>query len=327
VRPIRRRFLRMATGALALGAISRIAWAQSNYPARSVRVIVPFAPGGSTDIFARITAQKLSERLGKQFYVENIGGAGGNLGTAQAARAAPDGYTVLFAFGSFVVNPNIFAKIPYDPVRDFAPVTLAVTTPTALIVNPAVPAKTVAELAALIKANPGKYSFAHGGFGAQPHLTGEQFRLALALDLTQVPYNGAGPANASVVAGHTPIGFSSVAAAAPHINDGKLRALAVTSKARSHVLPDVPTMAEAGLANIVGDSWVGVLLPAGTPHDIVSLLHREIIEIIAQPDMKERLATLGFEPVASTPEEFARLIKDELETWGKVIRAAGIKLQ
>jgi tripartite-type tricarboxylate transporter receptor subunit TctC len=327
VRPIRRRSLRVAAGALVLSVLAPVAWAQSNYPARSVRVIVPFAPGGGTDIFARVTAQKLSERLGKQFYVENISGAGGNLGTAQAARATPDGYTVLFAFGSFVVNPNLFAKVLYDPVRDFEPVTLAVTTPTALVVNPAVPANTVAELVALIKANPGKYSFAHGGFGAQPHLTGEQFRLALALDLTQVPYSGAGPANASVVAGHTPVGFSSLAGAAPYINDGKLRALAVTSKARSQLLPDVPTMAEAGLANIVGDSWVGVLLPAGTPHDIVSLLHREIVEIIAQPDMKERLATLGYEPVASTPEEFAQVIKDELDTWGKVIRAAGIKLQ
>jgi tripartite-type tricarboxylate transporter receptor subunit TctC len=324
--PHRRHVLHLAGGAAAGLAAPTIASAQT-YPARPVRVIVPFAPGGGTDIFTRIAAHKLSESLGQQFYIENIAGATGNLGTGQAARARPDGYTVLFAFGSFVLNPLTHAKVPYDPQKDFAPVTLAVVATTAVIVHPAVPASSVKELVALIKANPGKYNYATGGVGAQPHLVGEQLRLSLGLDLVHVPFGGAGPANASVVAGHTPIGFASLASAAPYVKDGKLRALAVTSKTRSQSLPDVPTMAEVGYPNVEGDSWVGVLVPAGTPKEVITTLHREIVKIIALPDMKERLATLGYDPVGSTPEEFARRITAELETWGKVIRAANIKPQ
>jgi tripartite-type tricarboxylate transporter receptor subunit TctC len=322
----RRTLLHLAAGAAALLVVSRVARAQT-YPSRPVRVIVPFPPGGGTDIFARIAAQKLSESLGQQFYIENIAGAAGNVGTGQAARARPDGYTVLFAFGSFVVNPNIYAKTPYDPQKDFAPVTLAVVATTALVVNPAVPATSVKDLVALIKANPGKYNYASGGVGAQPHLVGEQLRLSLGLDLVHVPFGGAGPANASVVAGHTPIGFASLASAAPYVKDGTLRALAVTSKTRSQSLPDVPTMAEAGYPNIEGDSWVGVLVPAGTPKEVITTLHREVVKIIALPDMKDHLVTLGFDPVGSTPEEFARRITAEIETWGKVIRAANIKAE
>jgi tripartite-type tricarboxylate transporter receptor subunit TctC len=322
----RRQFLHLAAGAAALPAVLRIAWAQA-YPARPVRVIVPFAPGGTTDIFARLAAQKLSEQLGKQFYVENIPGASGNIGTGQAARAAPDGYTVLFAFSSHVVNPTLFDKIPYDPNKDFEPVTLAVVSTTVLTVNPSVPAKTVKDLVSLIRANPGKYNFASPGAGTQAHLAGEQFRMSLALDLVHVPYNGAGPSVASVVAGHSPIGFSTLASAGPYIAAGTLRALAITSKMRSKIQPDLPTMTEAGYPDIEGDSWVGVLIPAGTPKDIGMLLHREIIKIIALPDMKERLTTIGFDLVASTPEEFAMRIKAEIETWGKVIRAGNIKPQ
>jgi tripartite-type tricarboxylate transporter receptor subunit TctC len=322
----RRQFLHLAAGAAALSGVSRIARAQA-YPTRPVRVIVPFAPGGGTDIFARVAAQKLSENLGQQFYIENVVGAAGNIGMGQAARARPDGYTVLFAFGSLVVNPSIYAKTPYDPQKDFAPVTLAVVATTVLVVNPAVPATSVKELVALIKANPGKYSFASGGVGAQPHLVGEQLRLSLGLDLVPVPFSGAGPANASVVAGHTPIGFGSLASAAPYIKDGTLRALAITSKARSQGLPDVPTMAEAGYPDIEGDSWVGVLVPAATPKEVINTLHREVVKIVALPDMKERLVTLGFDPAGSTPEEFAQRIMAELEMWGKVIRAANIKAQ
>src|SRR6516162_6308667 len=322
----RRNFLHLAAGAAALPAMSRVARAQA-YPTRPVRVIVPFAPGGGTDIFARIAAQKLGESLGQQFYIENIAGAGGNIGVGQAARATPDGYTVLFAFGSFVVNPNTYAKVPYDPQKDFAPITLAVVATTALVVNPAVPATSVKDLIALIKANPGKYNYASGGVGAQPHLVGEQLRLSLGLDLVHVPFNGAGPANASVVAGHTPIGFASLASVAPYVKDGKLRALAITSKERSQAMPDVPTMTEVGYPNIEGDSWFGVLVPGGTPKEVITTLHREVVKIIALPEMKERLVTLGYDPVGSTPEEFARRIATELETWGKVIRAANIKPQ
>ena len=319
----RRQFLHLVSGAAAFAAV-RTALAEA-YPSRPVRVIVPFAPGGATDIFARITTQKLSEYLGQQFYIENIAGAGGNIGAGQAARATPDGYTVLFAFGSFVVNPSTYPKIPYDPQKDFAPVTLAVVTPTVLVVNPMVPAASFEDLVALIKANPGKYNYASGGVGGQPHLVGEQLRLSLGLDLVHVPFNGAGPAMASVVAGHTPIGFASLASAEPYIKDDKLRALAITSKTRSPSLSGVPTMAQAGYPNIQGDSWVGVLVPAGAPKEVITSLHRELVKILALPDVQERLLTLGYDPVGSTPEEFAQRITAELETWASVIRAAGIK--
>jgi tripartite-type tricarboxylate transporter receptor subunit TctC len=327
MRVTRRQCLCVAGAALAIPTLAGFAWAQQSYPARPVRVIVPFAPGGTVDVFARVTTQKLSDRLGKQFYVENIAGATGNIGTGQAARAVPDGYTLFFAFSSFVVNPSLFAKVPYDPINDFAPITLAVASTHVITVNPSVPANTMRELVALIKANPGKYSFASGGTGTQAHLLGEQFRLSLGLDLVHVPFNGAGPAMASVVAGHSPIGFSTLASAAAQITGGQVRALAVTSKARSQLLSTVPTTAEAGYPDIEGDGWVGVFAPAGTPKEIVTSLHREIVKIIASSDMKERLPTLGFEPVASSPEEFAARIKAEVETWGKVVRAANIKIQ
>jgi tripartite-type tricarboxylate transporter receptor subunit TctC len=323
----RRRFLQLASiAAAALPAFSQPARGQA-YPARPVRLIVGFAPGGPTDVFARVIAQKLGENLGKQFYVDNITGGTGNIATGQAAKAAPDGYTVLFAFSSYVVNPTLFDRVPYDPYKDFEPVTLAVSSTTVLSINPSVPAKTVADLVALIRAGSAKYSFATGGTGSQTHLAGEQFRLSLGLDLVHVPFNGGGPAIAAVVAGHAPIGFNALTPAVPQIKEGRLRALAVTSKTRSQILPDVPTMTEAGYPGIAGDSWVGVLVPAGTPKEIVTLLHREIAKIIALPDMRERLATLGFEPVVSTPEEFASQIRIEIETWGKVIRAANIKAQ
>jgi tripartite-type tricarboxylate transporter receptor subunit TctC len=290
-----------------------------------VRSVVAFAPGGTTDTFARIMAQKLSETLGKQFYVENIAGATGNIGTGLVAKAAPDGYTLLFAFSSYVVNPTLFEKIPYDPIKDFDPVSLAVTSTSVLTVHPSVPAKTVKDLVGLIKASSGKYSFSSAGAGTQSHLAGEQLRVLLGLDLVHVPYNSGGMAIGAVVAGHTPIGFTSPAAAVPQIKQGNVRALAITSGKRSQILPDVPTFAEAGFPEIESDSWVGILVPAGTPRDVVALLHREAAKILAQPDMKERLATLGYDVVASTPEEFSARIKTEIAMWGRVIRAANIK--
>jgi tripartite-type tricarboxylate transporter receptor subunit TctC len=321
----RRQFM-LAAGAALSGLAPRFALAQT-YPTRPVRAVVAFAPGGVADTFARILTQKLSESLGKQFYVDNITGATGNIGTAQVAKAAPDGYTILFAFSSHVVNPTLFGKLPFDPVKDFAPVSLCVASTSLLTVNPAVPATTVKELVDLIKANPGKYSFSSAGAGTQAHLAGEQFRIYLGLDLVHVPYTGGGPAAAAVVAGHTPIGFSSPQAAGQFVKDGTLRGLAVTSKTRSQLVPEVPTMTAAGYPEIEGDSWVGILAPAGTPKDIVALLHREVAKILALPDMKERLAALGYDIVASTPEEYARRIEVEIELWAKVIRAANIKAQ
>jgi tripartite-type tricarboxylate transporter receptor subunit TctC len=322
--PGRRRFLQFAGAVMAAPALLRRAAAQG-YPTRAVRVVVPFAPGGITDVLARLIAEKWSENLGKQFYVENVTGGSGNIGMGQAAKATPDGYTILTAFVSYVVNPALFAKVPYDPVRDFDPIGLAVTSTTVLVVNPQVPAKTVDELIALIRANPGKYNYASAGSGTSSHLAGEQFRLSLGLDIVHIPYTGGAPAIASVVAGHTPIGLAAPNVAIPQIQDGKVRALAVTSAARAQTLPDVATMAEAGHPGIEGESWVGFVAPAGTPKDIVATLNREIVRILAQPDMKDRLATLGFDPVGGTPDEFASRIKSELAMWTKVIRAAGIK--
>jgi len=324
VNPPRRRFLHLLASAAALSAASGGARAQT-WPTRPVRVIVPFQPGGSTDIFARLAAQKLTEHFGKQFYIENIAGATGNVGTAQAARAAPDGHTLLIAFSSYVVNPTLFAKLPFDPDKDLAPVTLAVSAPNVLTVNPSLPARNLSELVALIKSNPGKYTYTSGGVGTQGHLLGEMLRLSQALDIVHVPFNGAAPAIASAMAGHTPIAWSTVASAAQALETGQLRPLALASKKRSQLLSDVSTTAEAGYPDIQGDSWVGLLAPAGTPIEIIRAVQREIAGIIALPDVKERLPTLGFEAVASTPEEFASRIKVETEMWGKVIRAANIK--
>jgi tripartite-type tricarboxylate transporter receptor subunit TctC len=250
----RRKFLHLAAGAAALPAVSRMARAQT-YPARPVRVIVPYAPGGPTDVFGRLMAQKLSEQLGRQFYVENIGGAGGNVGMGHGAKAAPDGYTILVVAPTIVINPALYDKVPFDPYKDFDPVTLAVTSPDVLSVNPSLPVETVKDLVALIKANPGKYNFASPGTGTPGHLVGELFRLSLGLDLVHIPFNSAGLAIGSTIAGHTPIAFTAPPPVIPQVKEGKLRALAVASKTRSQALPDVPTMAEAGYPDIEGEAW------------------------------------------------------------------------
>ena len=322
----RRRFLHLAIGAGALPALSGLASAQS-YPARSVRVIVPYSPGGPTDVCARLIAQKLSDRLGKQFYVEDITGAGGNIGTGQAARAAPDGYTILITVNSYVINPTLYAKVPYDVLKDFEAVTLVAIFPSAMFVHPSVPARTVSELVALIKANPKKYSFASPGFGTPSHLLGEQFRVTADVDLVHVPYGGSGAVITAVASGNPPIGFAALSAAVPLIQAGQLRALAVMSDHRSPALADLPTIAEAGYPGLDSDAWVGVLVPAGTPKDITTLLHGEIVKILDDPDTRERLAALGLEPVGGSPEQFFAQLKVEMEKWTKIIRAAKIKAE
>jgi tripartite-type tricarboxylate transporter receptor subunit TctC len=322
----RRRFLHLAAGFSALPVLSGTATAQS-YPARTVRVIVPYSPGGPTDVCARLVAQKLSERLGKQFYVEDIAGAGGNIGTGQAARTAPDGYTILITVNSYVINPTLYEKVPYDALKDFEAVTQIATFQSALFVHPSVPARTVAELVALIKANPNKYSFASPGFGTPSHLLGEQFRVAANVDLVHVPFGGSGAVATSVLAGNPPIGFAALSAAVPFVQDGKLRALAVMSKHRSQALPDLPTIAEAGYPDLDGDAWVGVLVPAGTPKEVSARLHQEIVKIVGEPDIRERLAALGLEPVGDSPEQFSAQLKVEMEKWTRIIRAAKIKAE
>jgi tripartite-type tricarboxylate transporter receptor subunit TctC len=287
---------------------------------------VPVAPGGANDTATRLVMQHVSESLGQQFYVENQPGAGGNIAMGQAAKAMPDGYTILSAASSYVINPSLYAKVPYDPLRDFAPVTLMASTSHVVVVHPSVPATSIKELVTLIKANPGKYSFASAGAGTPAHLAGELFRVSFGLDMIHVPFGGGGPAMTSTIGGHTPIAFSALSTATPNIKAGSVRALALMSAKRSALLPDVPTMAEAGAPGQEADVIVGIFVPAGSPHEVVDILHREIVKVMAKPEVKERMAALGLEPIADTPEEFAVWIRTELAKWAKVIQVANIRI-
>ena len=320
-----RKLVALVTLAPMLAILAGPAGAET-YPARPVRMIVPFAAAGPTDVIGRIIAQKLSEDLGQQFYVENVPGGGGNTGTAQAAKSPADGYTILVVSTGFIINPSLYAKIPYDPFKDFSPVTLIAASPNVLTVAPSVPAKSVQELIALIKANPGKYSFAQPGTGSTPHLSGELFKLSFGLDLVMVPFTGAGPAITSTIGGHTPIAFTALPPALASIQEGKLRGLAVLTGKRVAGLPDVPTMAEAGVPDQEADTLTGIVVPVGTPPEIVDLLHREIVKIVALPDVQEKLAAFGFIAIADTPAEFAARLKSEFAKWAKVIKDAGIKV-
>jgi tripartite-type tricarboxylate transporter receptor subunit TctC len=322
----RRNILALAGAALAAPSFATLTRAQA-YPVRPVRVIVPVAAGGANDTTARLFAQKLSESLGQQFYVENLAGAGGNLGIASAARAPADGYTLLAAGGNFVINPSLYAKIPFDPDKDFVAVSLMCSSPHVLAVHPSVPAGTVAELVALARAKPGELSFASAGRGTPAHLAGELFKLAFALDIIHVPFTGGGPAMTATLGGHTPAIVSALPTGAPYAKAGNVRALAMMSARRSSLLPDVPTMAEATGKDLEADIVTGLVAPAGTPREIVDLLHRAVAKIIAPPEFKERLLALGFDPVASTPEHFAEWIRSEIAKWGKVIRDGNIGVQ
>jgi len=297
------------------------------YPSHAVRMIVPFAAGGPTDVIARIVAQKLSETWGQQIYTENVPGGGGNTGAAMAARAPADGYTILVVSTGFIVNPSMYAKVPYDPIKDFLPITLVASSPNVLSVYPEVPAKSVRELIELVKANPGKYSFAQPGTGSTPHLAGELFKLKFGLDLVTVPFNGAALAINSTLGGHTPVAFTALPPAMANIKDGKLRGLAILSLKRAAVLPEVPTMAEAGVPDQESDTLTGVVAPAGTPKEIIDRWHDEIARVVALPDVKQRLEDLGFEPVADTPAHFGERIKTEIAKWAKVVHDANIKAE
>ena len=318
-----RTIIRLGIGIAALAFANTVS--AQPYPSHQVRIIVPFAAGGPTDVVARILAQKLSDDTGRAFIVENHPGAGGNIGMGVVAMAPADGSTILVASSSFVVNPSLYRNLSYDPVKDFIPITNIGVSPNVLLVNPSLSAKTVGELEKLIKANPGKYNFASPGIGTTPHLSGELFRLSLGVDLVHVPFNGAGPAINSVIGGHTPIGFTALTTAVQQANAGTLRALAVTGAKRSPALPEVPTMAEAGLPDQEAYTWQGVLVPARTPKEIVDFLYRALRKVVAQPEVKERFAALGFEPVVNSPDEFAAQVEADIAKWGKVIHDAGIK--
>jgi tripartite-type tricarboxylate transporter receptor subunit TctC len=273
-------------------------------------------------VFARLVAPQLAERFGRQFFVENVAGGGGNIGAMQVARSAPDGHTVLFTVSAFVSNVAFHGKAPYDPVRDFTPVAMPAASAMTVVVHPSLPVKNLDELVALVRANPGRYPFASGGAGAQPHLAFERFRLSQGLDMTHVPFSGAGPEVAALVAGHVQIGMSSLPPCVPHLQEGGLRGLAVTSTVRSSRVPDIPTAAEAGYPILEGDQWIGVLAPAGTPGEIVDLLKGGITDAVALPAVKERLDAVDIYALQVTPEDFAARIASELETWRRVVQEA-----
>jgi tripartite-type tricarboxylate transporter receptor subunit TctC len=319
------RVLRLiAAGVAFLLGLSQLSLAET-YPAHPVRLIVPFAAAGPTDVIARIVAQKLSDAWGQQVYIENLPGAGGNTGIANAAKSKPDGYTILVVSTGFIVNPSMYAKVPYDPLKDFSPITLVAASPNVISAHPSFPAKTLKELIELVKAHPGTYSFAQPATGSTPHLAGELLKQKYGLDLVTVPFNGAGLAINSTIGGHTPIAFTALPPAMSNIKEGKLHGIAVLSTRRSPSLPDVPTNVEAGVPDLESDTLTGIVAPAGTPNEIIERWHRDIVQMIAMPDVKERLESLGFVPAANTPQEFEQRLKTEMEKWGKVVRDANVR--
>jgi tripartite-type tricarboxylate transporter receptor subunit TctC len=323
--PHRRQLLHLAAGAAALPAVSRIAWAQT-YPTRPVRLIVPFAPAGSTDIVARLMGQWLSERLGQQFVIENRPGGGGNIGTEAVVRASPDGYTLLMVGGWNAINATLYDKLSFNFIRDIAPVAGISREPYVIAVHPSVPAKTVPEFIAYANANPGRVNMASGGTGAPSHVSGELFKMMAGVNMVHVPYRGAAPALADLLAGQVQVYFAPTAASIAYIKAGRLRALAITSAKRSEALPDLPTVGEF-VPGYETSLWLGLGAPKNTPAEIVEKLNKEINAGLADPKIKARFADLGGDVLALSPADFGRLIAEETEKWGKVIRAANIKAE
>jgi len=312
---------------LAFTLVCGLVWAQADYPARPVKVIVPSPPGGGTDILARVLAQHFSKALGQPFVVENKPGAGNMIGIESVARSPGDGYTLLVTASTLALNSVLYKKVPYDPVRDFAPITLAATAPNVLIVNPALPAKSLAEFVALAKAKPGALSYGTPGIGTSPHLSMELLKSMAGIDLQHVPYRGTAAAVTDVIGGQIAATFANALTAKPHVDSGRVRALAVSGPSRVEAFPTVPTVAEAGVPGYEAMQWYGMVAPAGTPPQIIARLHAEAAKALQSSEMKEKLALDGAQPVGSTPAEFAALIRRELDKWTRVVRAAGIELQ
>jgi tripartite-type tricarboxylate transporter receptor subunit TctC len=313
---------------LMLLAASALAWAPcaqaANYPDHPVKIIVPFPAGGITDVVTRLIAQHLSQRLGQQFFIDDVGGAGGNIGMGDAARAAGDGYTILSASSSIVVNPSLYKKVPFDVMKDFIPVTKAGATPNAWLVSNDFPAKTMQDLIRLLKASPGKYSVASPGTGTTPSLSIDMLKQDLGVDFVTVPFTGGAPMNTSLLGGFTPIGCSAFGNTAPLILQGKVRALAIASKQRLEALPNVPTLDEIGIKGEEAETMTGVFVPAGTPAAVVDLLQKTIAEIVRMPDVKAKMLSFGIIPDGDTPADFATYVKDEIAKWKRVIEAGKI---
>jgi tripartite-type tricarboxylate transporter receptor subunit TctC len=324
----RREFTSALGGVVAASVAPRaLAQATPDYPARPVRIVVPFAPGGATDVLARMIGGKLTEAWGQQVVVENKPGAGGNIGAEAGARAAADGYTLtLCAAGFMAVTPSLYAKLPYDPVRDFAPVALLVKAPLLMVVHPGAQARSVRELIDWARANPGRLTIGNGGQGTAQHLGGELFTAAAGIRAVHLPYKGSAPATTDLLAGVFDAQFDNMVTLLPHVRSGKLRALGVSSAARVPVLPEVPTIAESALPGFETGTWYGVVAPAGTPVPVLERLNREIARIVALPDMAERLQAMGLIPAVGTRAVFGEFIRAEIAQYGKLIRSAGIKL-
>ncbi|HSC23056.1 MAG TPA: tripartite tricarboxylate transporter substrate binding protein [Casimicrobiaceae bacterium] len=318
-----RTFWAIVTGiALIVGATGGVMAA--DYPTKPIRLVVPFPPGGTTDILARAVAQKLSEAWNEQVVVDNRPGAGGNIGADLVAKAAPDGYTlVMGTVGTHAINPNLYAKMPYDHVKDFAPVILVAGVPNVLVVNPSLPVHSVKELIDYAKANPGKLNFASSGNGTSIHLSGELFKTMAGVQMTHVPYKGSAPALSDLMGGQVQLMFDNLPSSLGLIKAGKLRALAVTSASRAAALPDVPTIAESGLPGFEASSWFGILAPAGTPHEVVAKLNGAVAAWLATPEAKEKLLAQGAIAAGGTPEAFAKHIDSETAKWAKVVKASG----
>ena len=327
--PMPRRFAAAAATALATLVLTTLlvpaAQAQSAYPDKPVRFIVPYPPGGGTDVIARIVQERFAQALAQPVIIENRGGAAGSLGTDVAAKAAPDGYTVLFTLSSHTINPAIYPKLPFDTVKDFAPVGTVASLPQILVANLQFPANTVAELTALAKAKPGSLSFASVGNGSPGHLAGELYKLRTGTQLVHIPYRGGGPAVTDVMGGQVPLLWVSIPAAAQFVKSGKLKALAVSTTKRSAAFPDVPTMQEAGVADFEVDSWYAMFVPAKTPKSVVEKLNHALNAVVALPEIKERLLAQGSEGVGGTPEALGKVVDSELGRWVKLAKDAGIR--
>lgn len=321
----------MNTPRIALAVLATLAAlpaaAQQGYPNRAIRLVVPSSPGGGTDITGRIVANKLSEQLGQQVVVDNRAGAGTIIGIEIAAKAPPDGYTLLMGLSTLAINPSMYAKLPYDAIRDLAPVSLVVLSPNVLTVHPSLPARSVKEFIALAKAKPGTITYGSAGQATSPHLSGELLKVLAKIDIVHVPFKGSGQSVISSLAGEIAANFPSVPTAIPYIKVGKLRGLGVTMAKRTAALPDVPSIAEAGVAGYEATQWFGVLAPAGTPRPIIDRLNQEIVKLLRLPEIRDRLIADGTDPVGNTPEEFAAYIRSETDKWTRVIKAAGIKAQ